>query len=789
MITIHDYKTLVREVLGRDLEANLAQRDGVSHQDDDILMIVAGPGSGKTSVLVLRALRHVLVDDILPEHLFITTFTRKAAKELRTRWLDWGTLLLSTLRNNRNLRDAINRIDLNRCRIDTLDSLAQQALTENKMPGEVAPIVAEGSASKLLLKRTSFSTIYDANKDVLDHLFTRYTFEGKPPWNRGEALAVAKMLCERLIQDRVNLESFGQMSPAYQKVVDILEGYRNYLQSTNLFDFAVLELRFLERLQDESLKEWVNGIKALLIDEYQDTNPLQEAIYFNIISTSSPFVTVVGDDDQSMYRFRGGSVELFTQFANRCAAVTGKRTKRIDMVANYRSSGEIVNFYNSHIRGDAGFIPTRISPAKPEVVSERGVLGTPILGMFRENTVELAESLASWLQQLLANRRILLNNNGERFELCLSHEGALGDFVLLAHSIEEAKYNRFNGNAEQRFAGHFRSAMINRGLQIFNPRGRSLRTISSVQQLLGLLLLCLDPEHTRTGAAYPTNEAKFFLSEWRAAATTLINQNPTPSDNGGLGRFVAQWQEVALGVPNGNFPEDWPALELIFKLITWIPGFQNDPEHQVWLEAITRTVSSAGMASPYGMQIFKSGVHRDRSRESFIRDALLPIAENEVDVDEDIMPSVPRNRLQLMTIHQAKGLEFPLVIVDVGSHFTGNWAKQRFLRFPEEPSNIVKMEDDIEPHLGTPLRSYRSPIDRTFDDLTRLYYVAYSRPQSVLMLIGCESCLAYGRGKAQDKGIIPSIALGWARDRTWPWRQPFRGRRPPVRVEPPMLLI
>jgi DNA helicase-2/ATP-dependent DNA helicase PcrA len=788
LITVDAYKTLLREVLGRDLERNPAQRDGVIHKGDDILMLVAGPGSGKTTVLVLRALRHVLVDGILPEQLLITTFTRKAAKELRTRWLDWGTLLLNSLRGKPEFREAISRIDLNRCRIDTLDSLAQQALTENRLPGEIAPILAEGAASKLLLKRVAFSAVYEASKNELDQLFARYGFDGQPPRNRGEALSIAKTLCERLIQDRVNLNSFAQVSPACQNVVEILRRYKDRLETTNLFDFAILEHRFWERLQDATLHEWVGGIRALLIDEYQDTNPLQEAIYFGIISAASPLVTIVGDDDQAMYRFRGGSVELFTRFEARCEAATGRKARRIDMVANYRSSDEIVGFYNSHIIGDPGFAPARISPAKPEVISQRGNLGMPILGLFRQSPIDLADSLASWLEGLFTNRRTVLGGAGRNFELNLPEAGDLGDCVLLAHSIGEVKYNRFNGNAEQRFPDYFRNAMLQRGLQVFNPRGRSLRTISSVQQLLGLLLLCLDPDGERSNQAMPTNESRFFLTQWRNAASNLIALNPIPSDSRGLAGFVDSWQRVSRGISNADFPPDWPVLELIFKLITWIPGFQNDPEHQVWLEAITRTVASAGMASPYGMQILQIGDHRDRSRESFIRDALLPIAENEVEVDEDIMPSVPRNRLQLMTIHQSKGLEFPLVIVDVGSHFKTNHHTQAFLRFPNEQSNVVVMEDDVEPHLAAPLRSSRNPLDRTFDDLARLYYVAFSRPQSILMLIGCENCLKYGTGPSLT-GAIPNIALGWARDETWPWRQPFTGRRRPIRIDPPMLLI
>lgn len=784
MISINSFINLVQNVLERDLNENIAQLEGVNHDGNDILMIVAGPGSGKTTVLVLRALRHVLVDDILPETILITTFTRKAAKELRTRWLDWGMLLLDSLQSDPRFRDAIRRIDLNRCRIDTLDSIAQQALTVNKLPGEIAPVVIEGYASKLILKRQSFSSVYYSNQDDMEQFFSRYTFDGQPPSNQGEALSVAKTLCERLIQDRVNLDSYSQASSAQQNMAEILKGYLNELRQRSLFDFATLELELLIRLQNRSLQEWVNDINVLLVDEYQDTNPLQEAIYFEIISAVSPAVTIVGDDDQSMYRFRGGSVELFTWFGERCLAATGRNTRRIDMVSNYRSSNEIVQFYNSHISGDPHYASARITPAKPEVVSIRGALGMPILGLFRNGKEALADSLAAWLHQIINDRRIVFRSN----ELSLADEGDLGDFVFLAHSIEEVKYNRFNRTAETRFAGYLRRAMSLRGLQIFNPRGRALRSIEDVQQLLGLLLLCIDPDSERTDQVQPTNEARFFLNQWRDAALNLIDRNPNPAGNGGLHRFIHEWRQVSRGSENKRFPKDWPVLELIFKLITWIPDFQSNPEHQVWLEAITRIVSSAGTASPYGMQLYQVNTHRERSRESFIRDALLPIAINEADVDEDIMPSVPRNWLQLMTIHQAKGLEFPMTIVDVGCHFSRNHHQQAFLRFPNSPSNVVLMEDDIEPYITSPLRSGRTPMDRSFDDLVRLYYVAYSRPQSVLMLIGDERCLTYGRG-AKMTGVIPNIALGWNRDGTWPWRQPSIGRRTPVRVNAPILLI
>lgn len=790
MITLDDFLHISTTVLNRHL--NESQRESVSHGHEPNLLIVAGPGSGKTTVLVLRALRHVFVDAILPEHLLITTFTRKAAKELRTRWLDWGSLLVAHLQQREDLVVALQRIDLNRCRIDTLDSIAQQVLSEHKLPGEIPHVVIEDSTANLVLKRRAFSEAYSAQQATLDPLLARYGFDGQSPSNRGDALNIVRTLCDRLLHDRVNLVNYSASGPSQAVVVGIAQSYWARLGEAGLLDFATLEALFLERLRNGVLDTWLSEIRALLIDEYQDTNPLQEFVYFEIITRSSPIVTVVGDDDQSMYRFRGGSVELFTQFATRCQQATGRGTRRLDMVTNYRSSAEIVTFYNSHIRGDVQFSNARINPPKPEVVAHRGALEFPVLGMFQPSAHDLARTLATWLDDLFRVRNFTFSHGNRRHELTLRQDNALGDCVLLSHTVDEVKYQGFGQNtAELRFSGILRNQLEQRGHPVFNPRGRSLRTVLNVQRLLGLVLLALDPDGQITSqdnGFYVTNEVRFYIDEWRNAAGILLANNPVARSNSRLQNYIAQWQRASRGEHVFDEP-DWPVLELLFKLVTWLPEFQNDPEHQVWLEAVTRVLTSAGIESAYRMQIHQQGDHLFRSRQILIRDGLVPIAQDEVAVDEDIMPSVPRNRLQLMTIHQSKGLEFPLVIVDVGSAFTRNHAKQAFRRFPRQASNVTLLEDDLEPFLSGPLRTNRSAHDRTFDDLVRMYYVAFSRPQSVLLLVGCEQCLKYGTG-ASFTGSIPHIGLGWTRDGNWPWRQPRPPRGgAPVRVETPFALI
>lgn len=204
-------------------------------------------------------------------------------------------------------------------------------------------------------------------------------------------------------------------------------------------------------------------------------------------------------------------------------------------------------------------------------------------------------------------------------------------------------------------------------------------------------------------------------------------------------------------------------MELAYKLITWIEELQEDVEGLVYLEAITKSITQTGFFSKYYSKIsFENKEEEENSILEAFWNIFIPLATGGIQIDESLLETLPDDRINVLSIHQSKGLEFPLVIVDVGSKFKDNHFKTQHLRFPKlEPKNIT-IEDSIRQHseLG---KSQRSEKDRSFDDLTRLYFVAFSRAESVLLLVGLNSAIE-GYTKKDEHFNIPNVALGWSRD-------------------------
>ena len=100
MITYEEFEEIVVNILKRDISSNEEQKKSILSDVNQSQFIVAGPGSGKTTVIVLKILKYIFVDDINPSEIISTTFTRKAADELYSRILNWGDQIKNILLEN-----------------------------------------------------------------------------------------------------------------------------------------------------------------------------------------------------------------------------------------------------------------------------------------------------------------------------------------------------------------------------------------------------------------------------------------------------------------------------------------------------------------------------------------------------------------------------------------------------------------------------------------------------------------------------------------------------------------
>ncbi len=808
MISYEEFEDITSKVLKRDISSNKQQKKAILSEPNKSLFIVAGPGSGKTTVMVLKILKYIFVDDIDPSKILATTFTKKAADELYSRILGWGDEI------KRHLEDQycdesfesiakIESIDFNQIIIGTTDSIAEELLRDNRKPSEnqsivIEEFVANTAMIKILIKDEKYR-----NEKLVEYL---KELSGKTKLEEPSKMSEILMeIKNRIFYDQINFDELyekTQENSGQRLALDCIKEYENTLKNRNTIDFAMLESNFLEKLKNNELDLFLDEIKIVLIDEYQDTNLIQEDIYFTIAKSAlenDGNITVVGDDDQSLYRFRGATVDLFTNYQKRVKDKLSIDVEEINLTTNYRSTENIINHCNQFAELDREYQKARVEN-KPKIIApdfDRDKM--PILGMFRNNPEMLARDLSRLIDNLVnkgeseikvlqvldeeyykkVNGNINIANlqkikqesikagkNEEKIKIKLDSDyGSASDIAILSYSPKEMQY----GNRS--FLHHLRKNLkrLRKPIEMFNPRGIDLQEIDVVAIFCGLILECIDPEGSiqNSDKTIP-NLARRNMIRWRFKAKDYIKLNPEPHEPISLNDFVTRWQlrrpypESINGIEQ-HWPKNASLMELAYKLTTWIEELQDDVEGIVYLEAITKSITQTGFFNDYHSNIsFKTPIDERESVLEAIWNIFIPLSTGGVSIDESLLETLPDDRINVLSIHQSKGLEFPLVIVDVGSRFKTNDIRTQRLRFPKTLPDKKTIEDTIRQHsiLG---ESERSEKDRSFDDLTRLYFVAFSRAESVLLLIGLNSAIE-GYNKKNDHFDIPNIALGWSRD-------------------------
>ena len=645
-------------------DLNDAQREIVAHVDGPLL-VVAGPGSGKTYSIVLRALNLLLLGRAEAKEIVLCTFTEKAAFEMRDRLSaaaqtvgyvgDLSELLVTTIHGlcNRILTRHRHRTELGN-NYETLDELTQ-----------------------LLFIFEHFAEIIGPEENGL------YLGKWKTRWT---AIEGARAYFDKITEELIDPAQISASPDAFRKAIGgAYRAYESALIANNRTDFAHLQSIVHGLLIEPSHSLALAGeFRYMLVDEYQDTNYVQEQVLLKLCEQSGN-LCVVGDEDQSLYRFRGATVRNILEFPTRFASCPVVR-----LITNYRSHRAIVERYDrwmasadwSNANGVAFRFdktieanPTGEHPDYPAVIS--------IWGNGSRDEAERFADLVAFLK----NSSVIEDYS---------------QVALLLHSVRDDH------------SSPYLAALDARGIPSFCPRARGYFENDEIRLIVACFAVLFgwhgDGRGQASGAvmalARYVDEGIVELAKGYAA--------PHP-----LALALQAWVGEIAALTEGQGLDIRPA-DYFYRLLA--------------LDPIAKAVKNPNAARNLAifsqlLNVFQTYyhytvvTHRNRGflRFHLFNSFLRLLHDGGINEYEDPNQPFPKGLVQVMTIHQAKGLEFPIVVV--GSLST-------------QLSSSKQIDRDLRTFYHRPPFEPENRI--TLFDRMRLHYVAFSRPQKVLVLTAHE---------------------------------------------------
>ena len=695
----------LQRVTGRRYSGD--QKEAMLHTGGP-LWITAGPGSGKTEVLVGSALRLMLCEGVDPSSIILTTFTRRAAANLSHRIASYIEAL--------GLSDSL---DTSTLRTGTLHSICNEVLRDHRyLPFVDLELMDEEDRSFFLFEQQDILEVFRTNWQDLKELFSSRTPPRGP--NKWAQVSAASFIFDRITEFRVDV---AQMAKSENKKAKLLAAayqlYRQRLTEKYRCDQSVLQEHFLRFLESRNGEEFLLGsrererlpVSHILVDEYQDTNPIQEVIYFELARNQPHNLLVVGDDDQSLYRFRGGTVDSLVRFGANSKERWSLDPTRIDLHDNFRSHPEIVSAINEYIRGFPVMRRPGIrAPGKEKLEAKSGVAGAyPAVTVIEGHTLqEVADKVADFLQRLHSQHLIT----------------DWRDVGILLHSTKETRSA----------AGPYVDSLKSRDVKVYNPRNRALHKGSLITQLLGALTTTLDPNSVVLHGSYEGGRQILgrqvtIVKSWLKAYDTLASTR----EGRELARYVKGAQRAISRVRTDALLNT-TVTDVLYRVLSFEPfrSAREDPGHAARIGLITSILDSFTTFREH------RGVLRGTSRRQggglstrFLTDYYYEFAGyigngglNDPEDPDDLMP---QGYVQVMTVHQAKGLEFPVVVagnLDAAPRVgQDHWAETFLAKWSAR-------------------QPVGAPIERAEQDLIRKFYVAFSRAKNLLvlpLLIGSDS--------------------------------------------------
>ncbi len=712
MINLTTFHSCIAQSNARGYDLDNKQKEAVEYSGGS-LWLIAGPGSGKSEVLVTRTLKLLCVDGIKPRSILLTTFTQKAARNLEDRL---ATYLVALQNADSSLRD----VDLAEIRIGTLHSLCNDILQEYRYPKyQNVRLLDQVEQDLFVYRHASIADHQDLNFWTQFAHAVRDWRDKKYPPNKWKRAKAAVTLFNHIVEDYVDVQKMILAGENWATLAGFYQQYTQALRDKYRCDFAHLQACFLEFLTSSASKRFLEGdgqnqlpLLHILVDEYQDTNPIQEQIYLALANQTPHSITVVGDDDQALYRFRGGNVSCMVNFDKACLAAFGVSPKQIQLDKNYRSHSSIVNFFNDYITSFPEMKTSGVrAPGKNPVNAASSITGSypAVSWITQKNAGNLPDAVAS-----------LIKNH-------LIGDGIISDFsqcVLLMRSAKDSKNN----------AGLYLAAFQKYNIPVYNPRSKSFMESEEVQCLLAALVQVIDRKHTFS-YKYKDPTGKPFswvatIDEWFKTLDIVRSKS----------NVVTQQLDDYLKRSNEELPKlcafnnqsvflNLNLLEIIYRILALEPfkTWQQEPIRNLRLSKVSRLFDGYHSFKLDGLRSNSDGTDLDPGfLHRFYSMFISYLIDAGIDDDEDEEVIVPQGYLPVMTIHQAKGLEFPFVLVgQLGKR--GEVGAAQILERDLEP-----FRQDIYP------RNTRTPELLAVEDDIRLLYVAYSRAQHGLILVGTQ---------------------------------------------------
>ncbi|HAF07121.1 MAG: UvrD/REP helicase [candidate division TA06 bacterium 32_111] len=611
---------------------------------DGSVLIIAGPGTGKTLTMVTRALYILLDGKAEPGEIILTTFTEKAAFELRDR--------LSQLARKLDYKGQIHSL-----KVGTIHSLCSEFI--NKFLS-YTPL---RKGYQVLDELTQLFFLYENFDEIVSSHNGKYLGKWSSKWDAIKDLTpYLNKITEELIDPR-QLENskntfFKELAICYRK-------YCDKLFEANRIDFSHLQKIFFELLCDKNLYPKIKqNIKYIMVDEYQDTNYIQEQILLTLAKPENN-IAVVGDEDQSLYRFRGATVRNILEFPKHF-----KHCKQIKLTINYRSHHNIIERYNKFITSinwDGFRYPKEIKPDPKAKFEEYPA----VFCIWAEDEPQRLVHMIKFLKQ----NKIIQD---------WSDVAILLKSVRLDHSVD------------------YIQALKDNNIPFFAPRAKTYFDNEEIKLILACYCIIFG-FYDKDLENYPH---KPYIEE----SIKLLYKKINSSLQSYLQRKVEQKEELKEG------SLDLTILDYFYQLLAYEPfsSFLRDKNRAYNLSIFSKLITI--FQDYYDISLVTS------KNKEYIKFYLFGsffnfLIQNGVDEYENRDNPVPKGYVQIMTIHQSKGLEFPVVVV--GS------LHRRFA--------VQKQVDrDLLPF--SKRGTYETEKQMTEFDRLRHYYVAFSRAQKLLVL-------------------------------------------------------